>query len=111
MKLERIKEVLENDQKRRKVVKRYKKETGCIIRLETLKNYLQDKEKWKQENGYGQRWKSEGRYSIFKRIFGEHVFSKKIENQRKEAILKVSLMNLFTSMTVGAMKTKGVVIA
>jgi len=81
-----------------------KKETGEVNigrykRLITLKEYLQDKEGWKERNGYGQRWKVEVRYSVFKRIFGEHIFSKVLGNMKKEAILKVNLMNLFGSLT------------
>jgi len=74
---------------------------GSLIRLKSIKGYIENKEKWKKENRYGQRWKSEGRFSVFKRIFGEWVFSKKEENQRKEVRLKISLMNLFASLTIG----------
>jgi hypothetical protein len=74
------------------------------LRLNTLKEYLKDRVKWKEENGYGERWKAEGRYSVFKRTFGEHVFSKKMGNIRNETVLEISLMNLFTSLTIGAIK-------
>ncbi|MDI6840705.1 MAG: hypothetical protein QMD71_07665, partial [bacterium] len=69
-----------------------------LLRLQTLKEYLEDEELWKGINEYGKRWEAEGRYSVFKRMFGEHVFSRKMENIRREVILKVSLMNLFTSL-------------
>ncbi|MEW6096309.1 MAG: hypothetical protein AB1567_07270 [bacterium] len=57
------------------------------MRLKTLKEYLQDEEKWKKENGYGKRWKVEGRYSMVKRLFGEYVFSKKIKKKRRTGII------------------------
>jgi len=84
--------------------------SGRLIRLETLKEYLTDENRWKEQNGYGQRWKSEGRFSVFKRVFGEYLFSKKIQNQTNEAILKVSMMNLFTTYTIGAFN-KGAMMA
>lgn len=108
MKLERVKQVIEEERERIKTIKdkRKKKEIKKhLLRLNTLKKYLQDKERWKKESGYGERWKVEGRYSVFKRIFGEHVFSKKMQNIRNETVLKVSLMNLFASLTIGAIKT------
>ena len=73
-----------------------------LAKLRMVQAYRSDSAKWKQEHHYGQRWKAEGRYSIFKRVLGEGVFSKEIELQEKEVILKVSLMNLFTSLTIGA---------
>lgn len=78
---------------------RKEEDKARLLRLKTLKEYLEDEELWKGINGYGKRWEAEGRYSVFKRVFGEHVFSRKMENIRKEVILKVSLMNLFASLT------------
>ena len=39
------------------------------------------------------RWVAEGAFSIFKRIFGEHVMSLKWENIIQEIRLKVALYN------------------
>ncbi|HAW50501.1 TPA: hypothetical protein DCX16_06100, partial [bacterium] len=67
---------------------------------------LKDKDKWREDNGYGKRWKVEGRYSVFKRIFGEYVAGRTIEAQKKEVGIKVSLMNLFTFFTMGGMMSE-----
>ena len=76
---------------------------ATLSRLRTVQEYRSDYHNWREENRYGQRWKVEGRYSVFKRIFGEGVFSKKLDRQEKEVILKVNLMNRFTSLTIGAL--------
>ncbi|MEW6680760.1 MAG: hypothetical protein AB1297_07085 [bacterium] len=51
---------------------------------------------WKQNNGYGKRWKVEGRSSVFKRIFGEYVAGRTIEAQKEGVGIKINLMNLWT---------------
>ena len=48
---------------------------------------------WKAKIGYNMRWVVEGAFSIFKRIFGEHVMSLKWENIIQEIRLKVALYN------------------
>ena len=48
---------------------------------------------WKAKIGYNMRWVAEGAFSIFKRIFGEHVMSLKWENIIQEIWLKVALYN------------------
>jgi len=110
MELRRVNQVIEEENKRIKMIKDKNKKKEIqkrLIRLNTLKEYLEDRQKWKKENEYGERWKAEGRYSVFKRIFGEHVLSKKIRNMQNEAILKVNLMNLFTYLTIRAMVSDG----
>lgn len=69
---------------------------ACYARLRCLEEYLTDEEGWKKQYKYGKRWVVEGRYSVFKRMFSEHVYSKKLENIRREVILKSSLINWFT---------------
>lgn len=69
---------------------------GCYIRLKVLEEFLTDEGRWKKRYGFGRRWMVEGRYSVFKRIFSEHVYSKKIENIRQEVMIKIGLLNLFT---------------
>ncbi len=48
---------------------------------------------WKAKIGYRRRWVVEGVFSIFKRVFGEHVLALKWENIVHEIQLKVSLYN------------------
>ena len=49
-------------------------------------------EPWKARTGYSQRW-VEGVFSMFKRMFGEHVTALKWENILQEIRLKVALYN------------------
>jgi Transposase DDE domain. len=53
---------------------------------------------YKQEIGYSLRNIVEGFFSIFKRRFGEHVVSKKLENIKTEIFLKAMLINRFLTM-------------
>ena len=48
---------------------------------------------WKARTGYSQRWVVEGVFSMFKRMFGEHVTALKWENILQEIRLKVALYN------------------
>ena len=48
---------------------------------------------WKAKIGYNMRWVAEGSFSIFKRVFGEHVMPPKWENIIQEIQLKVALYN------------------
>lgn len=83
----------------REKIRQLKEKGRRDIRAEMLEEFLRDEEKWKEKYGYGKRWVVEDRYSVFKRLFSEHVFSKKMENIKKEVIIKVNLMNLFTYLT------------
>ncbi len=47
---------------------------------------------------YGQRWIVETVFSYLKRMFGEYVYSTKMENMKQELRLKVSLYNKFLSL-------------
>lgn len=76
-----------------------------ILRLKALDLYLKDKEKWKKKYQYGFRWRSEGRYSVFKRLFGESVFSKQINLIRNEVIVKLNMMNEFAPIYVNSLKS------
>lgn len=71
---------------------------GELVRLKVLEEYLTDEEGWKKRSGYGKRWAVEDRLSVFKRAFSEYVCSKTLENIRRETIIKVNLMNLFTHL-------------
>ena len=72
-----------------------------LLRLKNLKEYLEDDSGWKESKNYGRRWIVETRYSVFKRRFNEHVFSKKIGSIYNEVAIKLSLMNLFAHMIKG----------
>ncbi len=76
-----------------------------ILRLRELDLYLKDKEKWKKKYQYGLRWRSEGRYSVFKRLFGESVFSKQMNLIRNEVIVKLNMMNEFAPIYVKSLKS------
>ncbi len=81
-----------------------KKLEDRLLRLKEMQHYLTDEDGWKKEKQYGQRWKSEGRFSVFKGTFGENVYSKNMENIGNEVILKANLMNYFTSSLIKARK-------
>ena len=57
-----------------------------------------DFERWKDSVSYGQRWIAETVFSSVKRMFGEYVYSIKIENMKQELMLKASLYNRFLSL-------------
>jgi transposase len=55
-------------------------------------------ERWKDSVNYGQRWIAETMFSSLKRMFGEYVYSIKMENMKQELRLKASLYNKFLSI-------------
>jgi hypothetical protein len=55
-------------------------------------------EQWKDSVSYGQRWIVETVFSSLKRMFGEYVYSVKMENMKQELMLKASLYNKFLSL-------------
>jgi transposase len=57
-----------------------------------------DFEQWKDSVSYGQRWIVESVFSVLKRMFGEYVYSIKMENMKQELMLKASLYNKFLSL-------------
>ncbi len=79
-----------------------------LVRLEEMKEYQSNEKKWKSKYEYGFRWRSEGRYSVFKRLFGDAVFSKDMGIIKNEVQLKVNLMNQFTSFLIKAYKTDNI---
>jgi hypothetical protein len=74
------------------------KKTNHLLRnlsvISQKKNGLQ---RWKDSVSYGKRWIAETVFSCIKRMFGEYVYSTKIENMVKEMMLKASLYNKFVS--------------
>ena len=79
---------------RRNAVRRLR---GCPSRRETLTTQRDDHERWRRK--YGLRWIAESAFSWIKRVFGEYVTAKKLENMVKEIALKVFLYNLLIGMT------------
>lgn len=73
---------------------------GCVPRRLVAQEYLHDPEAWKRRHGYGQRWMVETVFSSLKRTFGEYVSAKTMHNMANEIMLKASLYNLLTGLTV-----------
>jgi IS5 family transposase len=55
-------------------------------------------ERCKEEKDYGKRWLAEALFSSFKRIFGEHVVSKRTDLMYQEVRMKLVLYSLMLSM-------------
>jgi IS5 family transposase len=69
-----------------------------LYRWRQLKQCYDNEKYWIRKHKYGERWKVEGRYSVFKRLFGDFVYSRVSENIQNEVLLKINLMNRFTAM-------------
>ncbi len=72
----------------------------CVPRRLVAQEYLRDPEGWKRRHGYGQRWMVESAFSSLKRTFGEYVSAKTMHNMANEIVLKASLYNVLTRLTV-----------
>ena len=99
-----VKREIQRSKKSKKIIELEKR----LLRLKEMKEYQSNEKKWKSKYGYGLRWRSEGRYSVFKRLFGENVFSKGMGSIKNEVQLKVNLMNQFTSFLIKAYKTNNI---
>ena len=88
----------------REMIRELEKNGKDDVRLHVLEEFLLDEEKWKEKYDYGKRWAVEDRYSVFKRLFSEHVWSKKMKNIKPEVSIKLNLMNLFTHFLIGSKK-------
>lgn len=73
---------------------------GCVPRRLVAQEYLRDPKAWKRRHGYGQRWMVETVFSSLKRTFGEYVSAKTMRNMANEIMLKASLYNLLTGLTI-----------
>jgi len=73
--------------------------SGCTPRKLAIQEYLSNPERWKKKHSYGRRWMAETTISSYKRMFGEHVSSKKMNNMIKELMTKANLYNLFIGLT------------
>ena len=63
---------------------------------------------WKAKIGYNMRWVVQGVFSIFKRVFGEHVMSLKWESIIQEIRLKVVLYNKWRDESIARELERGV---
>jgi hypothetical protein len=64
----------------------------CPSRRKAVTEQRENPNLWKWK--YGLRWIAESAFSWIKRVFGEYVTVKKLENMVKEITMKVSLYNL-----------------
>jgi hypothetical protein len=68
--------------------------TSHILRnLSVISQRKNNLQKWKDSVSYGQRWIVETAFSCIKRMFGEYVYSVRLENMIQEMMLKASLYN------------------
>lgn len=68
-------------------------------RGEVVQEFLDDPSAWKRKHSYGQRWQVETVFSVWKRKFGEAVFSKAFPTMRREVILKATLLNFLMNLS------------
>jgi hypothetical protein len=71
-----------------------------VLRKLVAQEYPRDPQAWKHRHSYGQRWTVESVFSTFNRTFGEYVSAKTMHNMTNEIMLKASLYNLLTGLTV-----------
>jgi len=62
-------------------------------RSKAIKHYKGNEKEWVKATGFGQRWQAETWFSSFKRRFGEHCYSTKLENMLHEILFKAILCN------------------
>ena len=74
------------------------RKTAHLLRNLSVIAQRNDIQQWKDSVSYGQRWIVETVFSSMKRMFGEYVYSVKMENMKQELILKASLYNKFMSL-------------
>jgi hypothetical protein len=63
---------------------------------------------WKAKIGYNMRWVVEGVFSIFKRVFGEHLMALKWDSIIQEIRLKVTLYNKWRDESIACEMERGV---
>lgn len=76
------------------------RKTNHYLRNKAVKIQSNNLQNWKDSVSYGKRWIIETVFSCIKRMFGEYVTAIRFKNMIKEMLLKVSLYNLFQSITV-----------
>jgi len=55
-------------------------------------------EKWREEVGYGKRWRVESTFSALKRIFREGVRASSTEQMFREVEMRIMIYNLMLSI-------------
>jgi len=76
---------------------------GSVPRKLAVAEQLESYPAWRLRHGYGFRWRAEGVFSVWKRVFGEYASAKKYWNMVKEMLLKASLYNLLTQITANSL--------
>ena len=67
---------------------------GCMPRANAMRRIMAvGKDQWKQEIGYGRRWKVECTFSDVKRLFGDILRSRTRRTDVEETVAKVVLLN------------------
>ena len=74
------------------------KKTNHILRNLSVISQKNDLQRWKDSVSYGNRWIAETVFSSIKRIFGEYVYSTRLDNMIQEMVLKASLYNKIISI-------------
>ena len=67
-------------------------------RFLTREKRKQNQDEWKKKVSYGRRVLVESAFSRYKRVVGETLFSRKMENIEKEIVAKTNLLNRFATM-------------
>jgi hypothetical protein len=75
------------------------KTTNCHARNMSVIRQQTNLKRWKRSVSYGHRWMTETVFSSMKRMFGEHVSTRKFPNMVKEIFIKAALYNIFNRMT------------
>lgn len=70
-----------------------KKAIPDMRRTKVATQQLKDQEKWLKENNYNRRWVVEYTFSVFKRLFGQAIYTKRKKNVYNEIISKANLYN------------------
>lgn len=74
-----------------------KRSRGCMARRRAVLEQARSHDGWKRRCGL--RWMAEAAFSSMKRMFGEYVSARNLENVVREMTMKAALYNLFIGMT------------
>ena len=80
-----------------KQTKQLEKRNEAILELKGLGGDVLAREIWGKLTGYSRRSLVETAFSRLKRLYGDRFYSKKMETQRVEAMLKCKMMNQMLS--------------
>ncbi len=65
----------------------------------TVEQKKENRRYWKSTVGYDKRWRIEVIISAFKRMFGEHLFSRKWESMVREVRMRIAMYNRWVAAT------------